>query len=228
MVIFFLSSLVLLLAAIEGSHAVVFEVINNVTNTPGGVRFTKEIGIEYTRQTLATATNFTWNLFEEKTFAETRGYDKVTWILDKVDTSLAETVGNQTRLDVHYVEIYVGDLKREITGVIYHENTHVWQWLGNNANVGVVEGIADYVRLKAGLAPNPYVKPGEGDQWDEGYGVTARFLEYLEGLNIGFVAQLNKKMKDTFSETFFVDLLGKPVDQLWKEYKAKYNVSTIN
>jgi hypothetical protein len=38
-----------------------------------------------------------------------------------------------------------------VTGVLYHEVTHVWQWNGQGrANGGLIEGIADYVRLKAG------------------------------------------------------------------------------
>ncbi|CAI0445646.1 unnamed protein product [Linum tenue] len=66
--------------------------------------------------------------------------------------------------------------------------------------------MADYVRLKAGYAPSHWVGPGKGDRWDQGYDVTARFLEYCEGVRGGFVAELNKKS----------------VDQLWRDYKAKY------
>ncbi|KAL2933730.1 BTB/POZ domain-containing protein KCTD18 [Bienertia sinuspersici] len=38
----------------------------------------------------------------------------------------------------------------------------------------------------------------------------------------GFVAQLNKKMKDGYSYSFFKDLLGKSVDQLWSDYKVTH------
>ncbi|GMP38442.1 hypothetical protein CsSME_00009687 [Camellia sinensis var. sinensis] len=34
---------------------------------------------------------------------------------------------------------------------------------------------------------------------------------------------LNMKMRYAFSLNYFVELLGKPVDQLWSEYKAKCN-----
>jgi hypothetical protein len=33
---------------------------------------------------------------------------------------------------------------------------------------------------------------------------------------------LNKKMRGGYNVNFFVELLGKSVDQLWKDYKAKY------
>ena len=99
----------------------------------------------------------------------------------------------------------------------------VWQWYGRNqVPRGLIEGIADFVRLKANYAPSHWVKPGEGNSWDQGYSVTARFLDYCNGLRNGFVAELNKKMRDGYSDSFFVDLLGKTVNQLWSEYKAKY------
>ncbi|KAF2294600.1 hypothetical protein GH714_013301 [Hevea brasiliensis] len=58
--------------------------------------------------------------------------------------------------------------------------------------------------------------------WNDSYSYTARFLDYCNDLRNGFVAELNKKMRDTYSDEFFVELLGKPVDQLWNEYKARY------
>jgi hypothetical protein len=33
---------------------------------------------------------------------------------------------------------------------------------------------------------------------------------------------LNKKMRSGYNANFFVELLGKSVDQLWSDYKAKY------
>jgi hypothetical protein len=111
----------------------------------------------------------------------------------------------------------------QVTGVLYHETAHVWQWNGQGqANGGLIEGIADYVRLKAGYAPGHWVKPGAGDRWDQGYDVTARFLDYCDSLKPGFVAQLNAKMKGGYSDDLFKQILGKSVQQLWKDYKAKY------
>ena len=123
-----------------------------------------------------------------------------------------------------YINGYSGNVKTEITGVLYHESTHIWQWNGNGQSTpgGLIEGIADYVRLKAGYAPSHWVKPGQGDRWDQGYDVTALFLDYCNGLRNGFVAELNKKLRNGYSANFFVELLGKNVDQLWKDYKAKY------
>lgn len=72
----------------------------------------------------------------------------------------------------------------------------------------LIEGIANYVRLN-------WVEPGGRERFDQGYDVTARFLDYNDGrMGSGFVAALNAKMRDGHSDDFFVDLLGKTVDQL--------------
>ncbi|KAL6883495.1 hypothetical protein ACP4OV_010909 [Aristida adscensionis] len=76
--------------------------------------------------------------------------------------------------------------------------------------------------LKAGYAPESWAQPGQGDRWDEGYSVTARFLDYCDSLQSGFVAQLNAKLKDGYSDDYFVQILGKSAQQLWQDYKAKY------
>jgi hypothetical protein len=161
-------------------------------------------------------------VFQQNTPADRKTVQKVSLFVDDMD-GVAYTSNNEIHLSARYVNSYSGDLKNEITGVLYHEMTHVWQWNGNGqANGGLIEGIADYVRLKANYAPSHWVKPGQGNKWDQGYDVTARFLDYCNGLRNGFVAELNKLMRNGYSDQFFVQLLGKTVDQLWKDYKAKY------
>ncbi|KAI6678065.1 hypothetical protein NL676_038861 [Syzygium grande] len=52
----------------------------------------------------------------------------------------------------------------------------------------LIEGITDFVRLRSGYVPGHWVVPGQGDRWDQGYDITARFLDYCNGLRNGFVA----------------------------------------
>ncbi|KAK4057777.1 hypothetical protein OIO90_000996 [Microbotryomycetes sp. JL221] len=70
----------------------------------------------------------------------------------------------------------------EIKGVMVHELVHAFQWDGSKHGGGVpggvIEGIADWVRLKVQLAP-PHWHEG-GDKWDAGYQTTAYFLAWLE------------------------------------------------
>ncbi|XP_050262190.1 uncharacterized protein LOC126706699 [Quercus robur] len=220
---FFLSFLVTLVIAMQGIYAVEYVVTNTAGNTPGGVRFNNEIGSEYSKQTLISATNFIWSLFQQNNAADRKNVPKVSLFIDDRD-GVAFTSNNEIHVSARYINGYSGNVKTEITGVLYHESTHIWQWNGNGQSTpgGLIEGIADYVRLKAGYAPSHWVKPGQGDRWDQGYDVTARFLDYCNSLRNGFVAELNKKLRNGYSANFFVELLGKNVDQLWKDYKAKY------
>ncbi|CAI9304148.1 unnamed protein product [Lactuca saligna] len=216
---FFLSSLAIL-AALQLSSAVDYSVTNRAAATPGGVKFNNVIGAAYTTQTLGSATSFIWTTFQQNTAADRKNVAQVNVFIDDMD-GVAYTSGNEIHVSARYIQGYSGDVKTEITGVLYHEMTHVWQWNGNGqAPGGLIEGIADYVRLKAGYAPSHWVRPGQGNKWDQGYDVTARFLDYCNGRRSGFVAELNKKMRNGYNDGYFVDLLGKSVAQLWAEYKA--------
>ncbi|KAL3538836.1 hypothetical protein ACH5RR_002202 [Cinchona calisaya] len=221
--IFSLPTLILILTAMQGIHAVDYTVTNTASSTPGGARFDSEIGAQYSLQTLDAATNFIWTLFQQSDPADRKDVQKVSLFIDDMD-GVAYTSNDEIHVSARYIQSYSGDVKTEITGVLYHEMTHVWQWNGNGqAPGGLIEGIADYVRLKAGYAPSHWVQPGQGDRWDQGYDVTARFLDYCNSLRDGFVAELNKKMRAGYNDNYFVDLLGKTVDQLWNDYKAQYN-----
>ena len=219
----FLSFLVTVVVAMHGIHAVEYVVTNNAGNTPGGVRFNNKIGSKYSKQTLISATDFIWRLFQQNSDADRKNVAKVSLFIDDMD-GVAYARNNEIHVSARYINGYSGNVKTEITGVLYHESTHIWQWNGNGQSTpgGLIEGIADYVRLKAGYAPSHWVKPGQGDRWDQGYDVTALFLDYCNSLRNGFVAELNKKLRNGYSANFFVELLGKNVDQLWKDYKAKY------
>jgi hypothetical protein len=199
-----------------------YTVTNRASATAGGARFTRDIGVDYSKQTLASATDFIWRTFQQSNAADRKNVQTVNLFID-VMGGVAYATNNEIHVSNDYIGNYSGDVRREITGVLYHEMAHIWQWNGNGQTPGgLIEGIADFVRLKANYAPSHWVQAGQGDRWDQGYDVTAKFLDYCNGLRNGFVAELNKKMKTGYSAQYFVDLLGKTVDQLWKDYKAKY------
>lgn len=119
-------------------------------------------------------------------------------------------------------------LRHEISGVITHEMVHCFQ---NNchgtAPGGLIEGIADFVRLKAGLAPPHWNRAPDnrGKKWDEGYQKTAWFLEWLEERwGAGTISRLNAAMgKDKYHEgTFWHDVFGESVSKLWDQYKETW------
>ncbi|ETN43637.1 uncharacterized protein HMPREF1541_02796 [Cyphellophora europaea CBS 101466] len=125
--------------------------------------------------------------------------------------------------------------RHEAIGVITHEMVHCFQHnCQGTAPGGLIEGIADYVRLKAGLAP-PHWKKGctekeMGSKWDEGYQRTAWFLEWLEGeFGAGTVSKLNATMKGKYEEKeFWGGLFGCGVEKLWTRYKATWESTGNN
>ncbi|KAI4375558.1 hypothetical protein MLD38_013413 [Melastoma candidum] len=214
--------LCVLAAAFSATHAVRYNITIAATNSTGGTRFQNEIGTNFTVETMVSATGFIWDTFNETVPEDRRNWTTVHFFYE--DTQLlAYTSGDEIHFNAGYFGKYEGNVTGEFAGVLYHEMTHVWQWDGNGATpTGLIEGIADYVRLKAGYVPSHWVKAGAGDRWDQGYDVTAWFLDYCNGLRDGFVAKLNKKMRTNYTEDYFVELLGKGVDQLWQDYKANY------
>ena len=131
--------------------------------------------------------------------------------------------------EIHFSTDYISSIKpelleREITGVIVHEMVHCWQWDGcGTAPGGLIEGFADWVRLRADLSP-PHWKRRSGDRWDAGYEVTAWFLDWLEDkYGPGTVPRLNHMLKNTKYEegSYWGDRGGLhgSVQELWDEYK---------
>ncbi|XP_077216199.1 uncharacterized protein LOC143850819 [Tasmannia lanceolata] len=218
----FISSL-LALASLQGIHAVDYDVTNNAIGTAGGTRFENEIGAAYSKQILEMASAFIWQTFGQAE-GDRKSVQHVSMIVESFTNTqiVAYASNNEIHVSAEAIANDSGDVRTGITGVLYHEMTHIWQWNGDNqAPGGLIEGIADFVRLKAGYVPSHWVKAGEGEKWDQGYDVTARFLDYCNGLRDGFVADLNGKLRTGYSVDFFVELLGKTVDQLWNDYKSQ-------
>ena len=119
-------------------------------------------------------------------------------------------------------------IRHEIAGVITHEMVHCFQNNGHgNAPGGLIEGIADFVRLKAGLAPPHWDKSptSRGEKWDEGYQRTAWFLEWIEEKKgNGSISRLNAKLRhESYDEkSFWHDLFGTSVETLWDQYKETW------
>lgn len=165
----------------------------------------------------------------------------VTLVLRAMD-GVAYTVGSDSDEDnkqIHFSLNYIHDVSRrppqpgqpgaEIQGVLVHEMVHCWQWNGLGAAPGgLIEGIADFVRLKAGLSPSHWKREG-GDKWDAGYQVTGYFLEWIESqMGEGSVRMINQALqgKKYEEENFWDDLFGKKVKDLWKEYLGNLEKET--
>ncbi|KAF6843502.1 plant basic secretory protein [Colletotrichum musicola] len=131
--------------------------------------------------------------------------------------------------EIHFSMSYIASIPAErrtseIMGVLTHEMVHCFQWNARGTCPGgFIEGIADWVRLNSRLSP-PHWKRDASGNWDGGYQHTAYFLDYLEGrFGAGTVRMLNEKLRtQRYKEKeFWTGMLGRPVEQLWKDYAEK-------
>jgi hypothetical protein len=119
-------------------------------------------------------------------------------------------------------------------GVVRHEMVHCWQWAANGSCPGgLIEGIADWVRLRSDLVPPHWKQESTGD-WDAGYQHTGYFLDYLEKrFGEGTVVKINDRLRNrTYHEDDFWHVCcGHHVKTLWKEYghslKGDQDVETV-
>ncbi|KAL7950134.1 plant basic secretory protein [Trichoderma barbatum] len=152
----------------------------------------------------------------------------VTLILEDMP-GVAYTVGHgadNNIKEIHFSLSYIAQIDpsrvaHEINGVVTHELVHCFQYNGHGAAPGgLIEGIADWVRLHCKLSP-PHWKQEIKEDWDAGYQHTAYFLEYLEELfGHGTVRRINDKLREAqyVEEVFWVDLLGIEVKDLFAGY----------
>lgn len=81
----------------------------------------------------------------------------------------------------------------EIRGVFYHELTHSFQYSAENTPGGLIEGIADFVRLRGGFAAKHWREDPVGKKWDQGYETTAYFLDWVDkNIYQGLIALVNE------------------------------------
>lgn len=213
-----------LFATISPAAATTFEVNNNVPDTPGGQRFNNELGVENMRKVLSDAASFIQGQFSLST---PKDIATATLTLESFD-GVANTVGSEIHLSADYIAGQPADtaaLVREITGVLYHESTHVWQNINGDYGSdqffrGVIEGIADWIRLKSGFPSAGWQPRARGGNWYDGYTTTAYFLDWIDSTQKpNFVNELNQKMADPWSNDFFLQLVGRGVDELWQDYQ---------
>jgi len=142
---------------------------------------------------------------------------------------VAYTTGTISEKEIHISLGYIArsrdPLEREIMGVLTHEMVHCYQYNGKDlAPGGLIEGVADWVRLRAGLG-RPGWDKSPGKTWDHGYEKTAYFLDWIERTDSrgGVVPRINECMKDhEYTEMVFVEVTGKTVDKLWELYLESF------
>jgi hypothetical protein len=214
----------LLLASLAMQPSAATEYTVNInTDTPGGQRFNTDFSDAVT--VLSSATQYIQSAFS---LSPLKDIPTVTLIVESFD-GVAQTGGSTIQLSSDYVAntdpADAVAMHYEIAGVLYHEMTHVWQ---NNNGLygsdqffsGTIEGVADWVRLKAGFPSVGWPPRARGGEWFSGYTTTAYFLDWIETTVVpNFVNMLNAKMAEPWSNDFFLQIAGRSVDELWNDYQ---------
>lgn len=166
--------------------------------------------------------------------------ESVTLILREF-SGVAYTVGSlagSQHKEIHFSLTYIAgrthleDIAPELIGVITHELVHCYQHTRPHRSPdiprppsGLIEGVADFVRLKAGLVPSHWRRPLNSDdlpeRWDVGYQQTAFFFEWLENSRVGTgaIGMLNDRLlREGYVDGFWVNLFGVDVLELWMAY----------
>jgi Peptidase of plants and bacteria len=153
----------------------------------------------------------------------------VTLILRAFD-GVAHATGSELDGDhkeIHFSTDYIEQIpverrKREILGVIRHEMVHCWQYNGKGTCPGgLIEGIADFVRLRSDLGPPHWKRAWKDCDWDAGYEKTAYFLDYLERrFGYGTIIRLNERLRDREydEESYWTQCCGLDIKTLWSQY----------
>ncbi|KAJ3169355.1 hypothetical protein HK101_011490 [Irineochytrium annulatum] len=114
----------------------------------------------------------------------------------------------------------------ECLGVLTHEAVHAFQFdAGQTAPGGLIEGVADRVRLACGRGPAHWRRAARGKKWDAGYDTTAFFLQWVERENPAFTVELNARCGVEgweWDEEVVRELnkKGLGIRELWAEYRA--------
>ncbi|RMZ70037.1 plant basic secretory [Pyrenophora seminiperda CCB06] len=158
----------------------------------------------------------------------------VTLVLRDMD-GVAYTTGldlDNDHKEIHLSTTYLSSInesrqKEEIMGVLVHEMVHCWQQAAcGTAPGGLIEGVADWVRLKAGYAPPHWKRHGDCT-WDAGYERTGYFLEWLEekhGEDV--VRRINEALREReYDErALWHGCCGEGVEELWEKYRESLGV----
>jgi len=160
-----------------------------------------------------------------------RTHDTITFVIDNHD-GVAYAGGSEIHLSTGHIQNYPNPDSAlvEFRGVMVHETAHLYQVNGGSSDGALIEGMADFVRVRAG-----YYGPGRcggGDSWDGAYTISGCFFSWLAGpceyheqhhpqndLEIGY--RINALMSDGKAaiqqeiETTF----GTDIDTLWTQYQ---------
>lgn len=127
----------------------------------------------------------------------------------------AHCSGDRVTVGIKWLKAHPEDI-----GLLTHELTHAVQAYPDSNPGWLTEGIADYARKVYGPEKQPGwnfpARLSPQQSYTNSYGVTARFLVWIEKKHPGTVDTLHRRMQDReFRMNDFQTATGKTVDELW-------------
>ncbi|GJJ09968.1 hypothetical protein Clacol_004193 [Clathrus columnatus] len=166
--------------------------------------------------------------------SQPRNVASVTLILRDFD-GVAHTFGtpaNDADKEIHFSTRHIKNnesrAQSEILGVLVHEMVHCFQYNAKGTCPGgLIEGIADFVRLRSSLAPPHWKRspPSDSDRWDAGYERTAFFLDWIERVvGPGTIQAINEGMRRSKYDNGQVwrDVTGHDVERSISSFDTRF------
>jgi hypothetical protein len=146
---------------------------------------------------------------------------KIRLIFDPKLDIPAHCSGDRVTISIDWLKAHPEDI-----GLLTHELTHAVQAYPDSNPGWLTEGIADYARKVYGPEKQPGwnfpARLSPQQSYTNSYGVTARFLVWIDEKHPGTVDTLHRRMQDReFRLEDFQAATGKTVDELWAECVAE-------
>ncbi|RWW62492.1 hypothetical protein BHE74_00030373, partial [Ensete ventricosum] len=118
------------------------------------------------------------------------------------------------------------DVKAAVAAAVQRGMARVWLWDGRGeAPRSLLDAMAEYVAMSSGMASpsirprNTSVSPFNASCWeDDDHVRLASFLHYCNAKHHGFVARLNRAMREEWTEDTFSAALGSSAPQICSAY----------
>ncbi|ONK81914.1 uncharacterized protein A4U43_C01F34220 [Asparagus officinalis] len=142
------------ISALAPSYAVIYSASNSAIGTPGGDRFQHQVGLDYALDVLEKGSSSFWYAFAQQNETDRKNVTEITVTITQSMIGISDNVNGDIRVNSKYIGNFSGDVKEEFTGIVYYELARALQWDGQGqAPAGLLTGVADFFRLKAGYAP---------------------------------------------------------------------------
>lgn len=109
------------------------------------------------------------------------------------------------------------DAGAAVSEAVHRAVARLWLWDEGGAPGSLMEAVPDYLAAAAGFRPSPNSTCGESGS---GWCWSAEFVRYCEERELGFVARLNRGMRQGWTEFTADQALGSPVKQAYAEFRS--------